>query len=149
VCQDDFDRIETQHMVLIMTVLSLCTEAECGFQRPVSPEEEKAEDKVAGATAPLTEESFEKALAGTQIGTMIRMLPRDLQLAMAAGALAGPEGVAAAMGVYGIKELIKYSAWNNEAKEKEFKHQFVAHVTKKLRPIVDSTSANCSKQVEQ
>jgi len=39
--------------------------------------------------------------------------------------------------------------WNNEAKEREFKRQSVDHVTNKLRLIVDSTSADCSNQVEQ
>jgi len=39
--------------------------------------------------------------------------------------------------------------WNNEAKEREFKRQSVDHATKKLRLIVDSTSANCGNQVEQ
>jgi len=41
------------------------------------------------------------------------------------------------------------SKWNNEAKERAFKQQSVAHAKKKLRPIVNSASANCSKQVEQ
>jgi len=38
---------------------------------------------------------------------------------------------------------------DKEVVEKEFKQQFVAHVTKKQQLIIDSTSDNCSKQVEQ
>jgi len=45
--------------------------------------------------------------------------------------------------------LYEEHTWNNEAKEREFKRQFVDHATKKLQLIVDSSSANCSKQVEQ
>ena len=39
--------------------------------------------------------------------------------------------------------------WNNRAKQKAFKKQYVVHATRKLKLIVDLTSANCSHQVQQ
>jgi hypothetical protein len=54
-------------------------------------------------------------------------------------------GISLAGGRYVYKRL----RWNNEAKEKEFKQQFVVHVTKKQQMIVDLTSTNYSRQVEQ
>jgi mitofusin len=51
--------------------------------------------------------------------------------------------------VYGLIYLYERLTWTNKAKEREFKRQYVAHATKKLRLIVDLTSANCSHQVQQ
>ncbi|XP_011684297.1 PREDICTED: transmembrane GTPase Marf-like [Wasmannia auropunctata] len=51
--------------------------------------------------------------------------------------------------VYGALYLYERLTWTNKAKEHEFKRQYVAHATKKLRLIVDLTSANCSHQVQQ
>lgn len=45
--------------------------------------------------------------------------------------------------VYGYERL----TWTNQAKLKEFKRQYVEHAARKLRLIVDMTSANCSHQV--
>jgi len=70
----------------------------------------------------------------------------------AAAAAAAPVAAGAGLAVatfYVGKYFYKRFTWNNEAKEKEFKSQFVAHVTKKKQLIVGSASANCSKQVEQ
>jgi len=39
--------------------------------------------------------------------------------------------------------------WTDKEKEKVFKEQFVTHAIEKLQPIVDSTSADCSNQVEK
>ena len=39
--------------------------------------------------------------------------------------------------------------WTTQAKLKEFKRQYVEHAARKLRLIVDMTSANCSHQVQQ
>jgi len=39
--------------------------------------------------------------------------------------------------------------WTSGGQELGFKRQYVAHATKKLRLIVDLTSANCSHQVQQ
>ena len=39
--------------------------------------------------------------------------------------------------------------WTNNAKCKEFKRQYVDHCVRKLRLVVDMTSANCSHQVQQ
>ena len=46
--------------------------------------------------------------------------------------------------VYGYERL----TWTNQAKLKEFKRQYVEHAARKLRLIVDMTSANCSHQVK-
>merc|ERR1712241_1408619 len=48
-------------------------------------------------------------------------------------------------GVYAYERL----TWTNNAKCKEFKRQYVEHAARKLRLIVDMTSANCSHQVRQ
>jgi hypothetical protein len=39
--------------------------------------------------------------------------------------------------------------WDNEAKEKELKQQFVAHVTKYERVTVRNTCGSCTHQVER
>jgi mitofusin len=49
----------------------------------------------------------------------------------------------------GADLLHKHIKWDNKAKEKEFKRQFVVHVTKKLRLIFKSSSTDYSKQVKQ
>lgn len=51
--------------------------------------------------------------------------------------------------IYGSVYLYEWLTWTNTAKEKTFKKQYVDHATKKLRLIVDLTSANCSHQVQQ
>ncbi|XP_033219058.1 transmembrane GTPase Marf [Belonocnema kinseyi] len=51
--------------------------------------------------------------------------------------------------VYGALYLYERLTWTNTAKEREFKRQYVDHATKKLKLIVDLTSANCSHQVQQ
>lgn len=51
--------------------------------------------------------------------------------------------------IYGALYLYERLTWTNKAKEREFKRQYVGHATKKLRLIVDLTSANCSHQVQQ
>lgn len=51
--------------------------------------------------------------------------------------------------VYGALYFYERLTWTNGAKEREFKRQYVAHATQKLRLIVDLTSANCSHQVQQ
>lgn len=51
--------------------------------------------------------------------------------------------------IYGCLYLYERLTWTNKAKERAFKRQYVDHATKKLRLIVDLTSANCSHQVQQ
>ncbi|KAK5645231.1 hypothetical protein RI129_006531 [Pyrocoelia pectoralis] len=51
--------------------------------------------------------------------------------------------------IYSCLYLYERLTWTNKAKEKSFKKQYVAHATRKLRMIVDLTSANCSHQVQQ
>ncbi|ODM94964.1 Transmembrane GTPase Marf [Orchesella cincta] len=50
--------------------------------------------------------------------------------------------------LYGGLYMYERLTWTNKAKEREFKRQYVDHATKKLRLIVDLTSANCSHQVQ-
>ncbi|XP_045475700.1 transmembrane GTPase Marf [Harmonia axyridis] len=52
-------------------------------------------------------------------------------------------------GIYGCLYLYERLTWTNKAKEKAFKKQYVGHATRKLKMIVDLTSANCSHQVQQ
>lgn len=51
--------------------------------------------------------------------------------------------------LYGSVYLYERLSWTNAAKEKNFKTQYVQHATRKLKLIVDLTSANCSHQVQQ
>jgi mitofusin len=52
-------------------------------------------------------------------------------------------------GVYGGIYAYERLTWTNTAKCKEFKRQYVDHAARKLRLVVDMTSANCSHQVQQ
>ena len=47
--------------------------------------------------------------------------------------------------LYGYERL----TWTTQAKCRAFKQQYVDHAARKLRLIVDMTSANCSHQVQQ
>ncbi|XP_055910677.1 transmembrane GTPase Marf isoform X1 [Eupeodes corollae] len=51
--------------------------------------------------------------------------------------------------LYGCIYLYERLSWTSSAKERAFKSQYVRHATKKLKMIVDLTSANCSHQVQQ
>uniref|UniRef100_V5HAU2 Putative mitochondrial assembly regulatory factor n=1 Tax=Ixodes ricinus TaxID=34613 RepID=V5HAU2_IXORI len=57
--------------------------------------------------------------------------------------------IAVTLGLYGVVYLFERLTWTNRAKERSFKRQYVQHATRKLRLIVDLTSANCSHQVQQ
>ncbi|XP_026461618.1 transmembrane GTPase Marf [Ctenocephalides felis] len=57
--------------------------------------------------------------------------------------------LAAAGALYASAYLYERLTWTNKAKERAFKKQYVQHATRKLRLIVDLTSANCSHQVQQ
>ena len=52
-------------------------------------------------------------------------------------------------GFYASLYLYERLTWTNNAKCKEFKRQYVEHAARKLRLVVDMTSANCSHQVQQ
>ena len=52
-------------------------------------------------------------------------------------------------GIYGGLYCYERLTWTNTAKCKEFKRQYVDHAARKLRLVVDMTSANCSHQVQQ
>ncbi|XP_055319688.1 transmembrane GTPase Marf isoform X2 [Sitodiplosis mosellana] len=51
--------------------------------------------------------------------------------------------------LYGCVYFYERLSWNNSAKERTFKEQYVRHATRKLKLIVDLTSSNCSHQVQQ
>ncbi|RLU16551.1 hypothetical protein DMN91_010619 [Ooceraea biroi] len=51
--------------------------------------------------------------------------------------------------IYGALYLYERLTWTNKAKEREFKRQYVGHVTQKLRMLVDITAGNWSQQVQQ
>merc|ERR1712240_813993 len=57
--------------------------------------------------------------------------------------------VALSGALYGTIYAYERLTWTNQAKLKEFKRQYVDHAARKLRLIVDMTSANCSHQVQQ
>merc|ERR1719282_493781 len=57
--------------------------------------------------------------------------------------------IAVSGAIYGTIYLYERITWTNQAKLKEFKRQYVDHAARKLRLIVDMTSANCSHQVQQ
>jgi mitofusin len=52
-------------------------------------------------------------------------------------------------GFYAALYCYERLTWTNNAKCKEFKRQYVEHAARKLRLVVDMTSANCSHQVQQ
>uniref|UniRef100_A0A1L8DA53 Putative conserved plasma membrane protein n=1 Tax=Nyssomyia neivai TaxID=330878 RepID=A0A1L8DA53_9DIPT len=51
--------------------------------------------------------------------------------------------------LYGSVYLYERLSYTNAAKKRRYKSQYVKHATKKLKLIVDLTSANCSHQVQQ
>jgi predicted GTPase/gas vesicle protein len=51
--------------------------------------------------------------------------------------------------VYGVVYAYERLTWTNQARMRLFKRQYVDHAARKLRLIVDMTSANCSHQVQQ
>lgn len=51
--------------------------------------------------------------------------------------------------IYGLLYVYERVSWTNRAKENAFKKQYVQHATKKLRLIIDFTSANSAHQVQQ
>ncbi|RWS17962.1 Transmembrane GTPase Marf-like protein [Dinothrombium tinctorium] len=57
--------------------------------------------------------------------------------------------IALTCGIYVLLYVYERCTWTNKAKERSFKKQYVNHATKKLKMIVDLTSANCSHQVQQ
>jgi hypothetical protein len=97
------------------------------------------------------------AAAAAAAATLERLTPSGETAAAGVGAAravgaaaAAVGGAAAAVGtIYYASYRHELHKWENGGKEKEFKRQFVAHVTKKERIIFNSTSVNCSNQVEQ
>merc|ERR1712029_1086641 len=85
------------------------------------------------------------ALAGiSSQGTMGGLLVGGLLLKTVGWRVIAVSGM-----IYGSVYLYERLTWTNQAKLKEFKRQYVEHAARKLRLIVDMTSANCSHQVQQ
>merc|ERR1712083_1071988 len=61
----------------------------------------------------------------------------------------GWRAIAISSAVYGGLYVYERLTWTNTAKCREFKRQYVDHAARKLRLVVDMTSANCSHQVQQ
>lgn len=77
-------------------------------------------------------------------GTMGGLLVGGLLLKTVGWRVIGVSGL-----LYGLVYMYERVTWTNQAKLKEFKRQYVDHAARKLRLIVDMTSANCSHQVQQ
>lgn len=80
----------------------------------------------------------------TSQGTMGGLLLSGLLLKTVGWRIVAVTGV-----VYGALYLYERLTWTASAQERLFKKQYVTHASKKLRLIVDLTSANCSHQVQQ
>jgi len=127
-------------------------EAECGIQRQISAQEEKAlkAGKMALEAATVTTaaaKSAEELGVETKASTVRKALTLAALAAVASAAITALFSSLAAAYHYG-RNVYGHS-WTNKANKGAFKCQFVAHVTKKQQLIVDSTSADCSNQVEQ
>ncbi|XP_060810759.1 transmembrane GTPase Marf [Amyelois transitella] len=80
----------------------------------------------------------------TSQGTMGGLLLSGLLLKTVGWRIVAVTGV-----LYGALYAYERLTWTARAQERLFKRQYVAHAGKKLRLIVDLTSANCSHQVQQ
>ncbi|XP_028038161.1 transmembrane GTPase Marf [Bombyx mandarina] len=80
----------------------------------------------------------------TSQGTMGGLLLSGLLLKTVGWRVLAVTGLA-----YGALYAYERLTWTAKAQERVFKRQYVAHAGKKLRLIVDLTSANCSHQVQQ
>ncbi|KAG6448657.1 transmembrane GTPase Marf [Manduca sexta] len=80
----------------------------------------------------------------TSQGTMGGLLLSGLLLKTVGWRIVAVTGV-----LYGALYAYERLTWTAKAQERVFKRQYVAHAGKKLRLIVDLTSANCSHQVQQ
>lgn len=60
----------------------------------------------------------------------------------------GWQVIAITSSIYALLYIYERISWTTRAKESSFKKQYVTHATKKLRLIIDLTSANCSHQVQ-
>ncbi|CAG5011450.1 unnamed protein product [Parnassius apollo] len=103
----------------------------------------------AGAVGPLSAEEWglvsRFALGAlTSQGTMGGLLLSGLLLKTV-----GWRVVVVTGALYGALYAYERLTWTAKAQERLFKKQYVAHASKKLRLIVDLTSANCSHQVQQ
>jgi mitofusin len=61
----------------------------------------------------------------------------------------GWRAIAITTAIYGGLYMYERLTWTHTAKCREFKRQYVEHAARKLRLVVDMTSANCSHQVQQ
>jgi len=92
-------------------------------------------------------------VAAAVITGLASLTSRTGTLVVIAGGLiwktVGWKFIALCAGLYSGVYVIERLRWNNSAKEKAFKKQFVEYATEKLHLVVSFTSANCSIQVQQ
>lgn len=92
-------------------------------------------------------------VAAAVITGLASLTSRTGTLVVIAGGLiwktVGWKFIALCGGLYSGVYVIERLRWNNGAKEKAFKKQFVEYATEKLHLVVSFTSANCSIQVQQ
>lgn len=92
-------------------------------------------------------------VAAAVITGLASLTSRTGTLVVIAGGLiwktVGWKFIALCAGLYSGVYVIERLRWNNGAKEKAFKKQFVEYATEKLHLVVSFTSANCSIQVQQ
>ncbi|XP_053625471.1 transmembrane GTPase Marf [Plodia interpunctella] len=113
-----------------------------------APRMEVSRNNVAGL-GPLSAEEWSvvsRFLLGalTSQGTMGGLLLSGLLLKTVGWRIVAVTGALYAA-LYAYERL----TWTAKAQQRVFKRQYVAHASKKLRLIVDLTSANCSHQVQQ
>jgi mitofusin len=110
--------------------------------------------------SPMTDNSLmsDKAVTDNMMLVIVERFATSPQSQTTLGALAlggfmvrtiGWRVIGVTCGIYALLYLYERLTWTNKAKEHSFKKQYVNHATKKLKLIVDLTSANCSHQVQQ
>ncbi|CAG9585834.1 unnamed protein product [Danaus chrysippus] len=116
---------------------------------PPAPSMEVSRVTNGGSMGPLSAEEWgmvSKFALGalTSQGTMGGLLLSGLLLKTVGWRVVALTGV-----IYGALYAYERLTWTTSAQQRLFKRQYVAHATRKLRLIVDLTSANCSHQVQQ
>ncbi|OWR40973.1 transmembrane GTPase Marf like protein [Danaus plexippus plexippus] len=116
---------------------------------PPAPSMEVSRVSNGGSMGPLSAEEWgmvSKFALGalTSQGTMGGLLLSGLLLKTVGWRVVALTGV-----IYGALYAYERLTWTTSAQQRLFKRQYVSHATRKLRLIVDLTSANCSHQVQQ
>ncbi|XP_046965481.1 transmembrane GTPase Marf [Vanessa cardui] len=116
---------------------------------PSMPPAAQESPRTAAGVGPLSAEEWSMVSkfalgALTSQGTMGGLLLSGLLLKTVGWRVVAVTGL-----VYGALYAYERLTWTTRAQERVFKRQYVAHAGRKLRLIVDLTSANCSHQVQQ